>query len=332
MSTRTGMKAKLAIVVPCYNEEEMFPTSRSTLCAVIKDLAGKEKIASDSFVLFVNDGSTDKTWGLISEAAENDASVWGISLTRNCGHQSALLAGLMEARKYADVTVSIDADLQDDVNVIEEMMDRYYEGCDIVYGVRSGRKTDSFMKRSTAQLYYKLLEKLGVKSVYNHADFRLMSKKAVDELARYKESNLYLRGLIPQLGFKTASVYYERKERMAGESKYPFSKMLNLAINGITSFSNKPIKMVMHFGFFVMLVCLAAAVYAFVSYFNGDVERGWTSVILSIWFLGGVQLISFGIIGEYIGRIYTEVKGRPLYSIEEFISHGEENGDVREKE
>lgn len=332
MSTRTGMKAKLAIVVPCYNEEEMFPTSRSTLCDVINALREKNKIAAGSFVLFVNDGSTDKTWELISEAAERENDVWGISLTRNCGHQSALLAGLMEARKYADITVSIDADLQDDVSVIEEMVEKYYEGCDIVYGVRSGRKTDSFMKRSTAQLYYKLLEKLGVKSVYNHADFRLMSKKALDELSRYKESNLYLRGLIPQLGFKTASVYYERKERMAGVSKYPFSKMLNLAINGITSFSTKPIKMVMHFGFFVMLVCLAAAVYAFVSYFKGDVEKGWTSVILSIWFLGGVQLISFGIIGEYIGRIYTEVKGRPLYSIEEFISHGEENEDVREKE
>ncbi len=332
MSTRTGMKAKLAIVVPCYNEEEMFPTSRSTLCDVIKDLVRKEKISEESFVLFVNDGSTDKTWELMSEAAENGSDVWAISLTKNCGHQSALLAGLMEARKYADVTVSIDADLQDDVAVIEEMMDHYYEGCDIVYGVRSGRKTDSFMKRSTAQLYYKLLEKLGVKSVYNHADYRLMSKRALDELSRYKESNLYLRGLIPQLGFRTASVYYERKERMAGQSKYPFSKMLNLAINGITSFSTRPIKMVMHLGLFVMLICFAAAIYAFVSYFNGDVEKGWTSLILSIWFLGGVQLISFGIVGEYIGRIYTEVKGRPLYSIEEFISHGEECEDVREKE
>lgn len=332
MSTRTGMKAKLAIVVPCYNEQEMFPTCRSTLCDVIKDLAGKGKIAGDSFVLFVNDGSTDSTRELISEAANSSSDVWAISLTKNCGHQSALLAGLMEARKYADVTVSIDADLQDDVGVIEEMIDNYYDGCDIVYGVRSGRKTDTFMKRSTAQFYYKLLERLGVKSVYNHADFRLMSKKALDELSRYKESNLYLRGLIPQLGFKTASVYYERRERMAGESKYPFSKMLNLAVNGITSFSNKPIKMVMHFGIFVMLVCFAAAIYAFISYFSGNVERGWTSVILSIWFLGGVQLISFGIVGEYIGRIYTEVKGRPLYSIEEFISHGEESEDVREKE
>ncbi|MCR4585110.1 MAG: glycosyltransferase family 2 protein [Lachnospiraceae bacterium] len=326
------MKAKLAIVVPCYNEQEVFPICRSTLCDVIKDLAGKGKISEDSFVLFVNDGSTDSTRELMNEAAQSSNNVWAISLTKNCGHQSALLAGLMEARKYADVTVSIDADLQDDVKVIEEMLDRFAEGCDIVYGVRSGRKTDSFMKRSTAQLYYRLLEKLGVKSVYNHADFRLMSRRALDELARYKESNLYLRGLIPQLGFKTASVYYERKERMAGESKYPFSKMLNLAINGITSFSTRPIKMVMHLGFFVMLVCFAAAIYAFVSYFNNDVERGWTSVILSIWFLGGVQLISFGIVGEYIGRIYTEVKGRPLYCIEEFISHGEENRDVREKE
>ena len=332
MSTRTGMKAKLAIVVPCYNEQEMFPTCRSTLCDVIRKLADAGKVASDSFVLFVNDGSTDGTRELITQAAREDEHVWAISLTKNCGHQSALLAGLMEARKYADVTVSIDADLQDDVNVIEEMIDNYNDGCEIVYGVRSGRKTDSFMKRSTAQTYYRLLEHLGVKSVYNHADFRLMSKRALDELSRYKESNLYLRGLIPQLGFKSASVYYERRERMAGESKYPFSKMLNLAINGITSFSTKPIKMVMHLGLFVMLVCFAAAIYAFVSYFTGDVERGWTSVILSIWFLGGVQLISFGIVGEYIGRIYTEVKGRPLYGIEEFISHGEECEDVREKE
>ncbi len=324
MSTQTGMKDKLAIVVPCYNEEEIFPLSRKTLTEVIDGLVKKNKIHEDSFVLFVNDGSTDKTKELMDKAYAEDAHVWTISLTKNCGHQSALLAGLMEARKYADITVSIDADLQDDVSVIEEMVDLYHQDNEIVYGVRSGRKTDSFMKRNTAQFYYRLLECLGVKSIYNHADFRLMSAKAVEELSKYRESNLYLRGLIPQLGFKSEKVYYERRERTAGESKYPFSKMLNLAINGITSFSTKPIKMVMHLGMAVLLICLIAAIYAFVSYFRGDVEKGWTSVILSIWFLGGVQLISLGIIGEYIGRVYTEVKGRPLYSIEEFKRHGED--------
>ncbi len=316
MSTQTGMNDVLAIVVPCYNEEEMLPISIKALKDVVNDLIKKGKVSEKSFLLFVNDGSKDRTWEILQEAHAADPMVAAVGLARNCGHQSALLSGLITAAEHADITVSIDADLQDDVAVIEGMVDAYHEGNDIVYGVRSSRKTDSFFKRFTAESFYKILAGMGVKTVYNHADFRLMSRRAVKELERYKETNLYLRGLIPQLGYRTAEVTYERKERVAGESKYPFKKMLALAINGITSFSTKPIRYVMGLGIFVLIVCLVAAVYAFVSYTSGNVEKGWTSLILSIWFLGGVQLVSIGIIGEYVGKIYGEVKHRPLYNIE----------------
>ncbi|MCR4643408.1 MAG: glycosyltransferase family 2 protein [Lachnospiraceae bacterium] len=314
------MNERLAIVVPCYNEEEVLPQSIPVLCSLIKELAAKGKISGNSFVLFVNDGSHDRTWEILKEAHEKDPSVWAQKLSRNCGHQSALLSGLMTAREHADLSISIDADLQDDTAVIEQMIDQYHEGCEIVYGIRSGRKKDSFFKRVTAQGFYKLLARMGVKTVYNHADFRLMSQKALDELAQYQESNLYLRGLIPLLGLKTGEVHYERKERTAGTSKYPLGKMLGLALNGITSFSVKPIRMVFTMGILVMVICLAAAIYAFVSYLCGDVEPGWTSTILSIWFLGGIQLLSIGVIGEYIGKIYAEVKRRPLYHIEELLN------------
>ena len=246
-----------------------------------------------------------------------------VKLAKNCGHQSALVAGLLTAREDADMTVSIDADLQDDTSVIREMVDEYHNGCEIVYGVRGSRKSDSFFKRTTAEGFYKLLAALGVKTVFNHADFRLMSRKALNELAEYRETNLYLRGLIPLLGLKTGKVVYERKERLAGESKYPLKKMLALALNGITSFSVKPIRLVFHIGLFVLLICLGAAIYAFVSYITGDVERGWTSLILSVWFLGGIQLLAIGVIGEYIGKIYNEVKRRPLYHIETVLKEDE---------
>lgn len=307
---------RLGIVVPCYNEEEVLKISSEALREVLDDLVSKNKISKDSFVLFVNDGSKDKTWELICEEHKAHKQIKGVNLAKNVGHQYALTAGLMTAKDMCDVTVSIDADLQDDTAVIEEMIDKFHEGCDIVYGVRNSRKKDTFFKRTTAQGYYKVMNAMGVKTVYNHADFRLMSKRSLEAFSEYKETNLYLRGMVPLLGYKTDSVYYERKERVAGESKYPLKKMLALAFEGISSFSTKPIDMITVLGFGIVFLSIIAAIYAFVSYFMGQVEAGWTSLILSIWFLGGVQLLSIGLIGKYIGKIYTEVKHRPRYNVE----------------
>lgn len=307
---------RLGIVVPCYNEEEVLKISSEALRKVLDDLVAKKKIAEDSFVLFVNDGSKDLTWNLISEEHKVHKQIKGLNLAKNVGHQYALTAGLLTAKDMCDVTVSIDADLQDDTSVIEEMIDKFHEGCDIVYGVRNSRKKDTFFKRTTAQGYYKLMDSMGVKTVYNHADFRLMSKRSLIAFSEYKETNLYLRGMVPLLGYKTDCVYYERKERVAGESKYPLKKMLALAFEGISSFSTKPIDLITALGFGIVFLSVIAAIYAFVSYFLGQVEAGWTSLILSIWFLGGVQLLSIGLIGKYIGKIYTEVKHRPRYNIE----------------
>lgn len=309
----------LTIVVPCYNEEEMLPITFPELRKVLQDLIQKGKISSESKVLYVNDGSKDRTWELIENEYRDNNDVYGICLARNVGHQNALLAGLSVAKEFSDITVSIDADLQDDTACIEAMVDEYHNGNDIVYGVRNSRKTDTFFKRQTAQCFYKLLAFMGVETVYNHADYRLMSKRALYELEKYEESNLYLRGMIPLIGYNTAKVYYERRIRVAGESKYPFKKMMALALNGITSFSIKPLTMIVSLGLVVLLCCLLAAVYAFISYFNGVVEKGWTSLILSIWFLGGVQLICIGVLGEYIGKIYKEVKKRPKYNIMTFL-------------
>ncbi len=314
---------RLGIVVPCYNEEEVLKISSEALRVVLNDLVAKKKIAEDSFVLFVNDGSKDKTWELISEEHKAFKQIKGLNLAKNVGHQYALTAGLMTAKDMCDVTVSIDADLQDDTSVIEEMIDKFHEGCDIVYGVRNSRKKDTFFKRTTAQGYYKLMNSMGVKTVYNHADFRLMSKRSLEAFSEYKETNLFLRGMVPLLGYKTDCVYYERKERVAGESKYPLKKMLALAFEGISSFSTKPIDLITVLGFGIIFLSIVAAIYALVSYFMGRVEAGWTSLILSIWFLGGVQLMSIGLIGKYIGKIYTEVKHRPRYNIESVLD--EEN-------
>lgn len=313
---------KLAIVVPCYNEEEVLETASETLRGVLDDLIAKQKIASDSFILFVNDGSKDRTWELI-EAQHNayPVQVYGVKLAGNVGHQSALTAGLLTAMELSDVTVSIDADLQDDVAVIEEMIDKFHEGKDIVYGVRKERKTDTFFKRVTAQGFYKLMALMGVKTVYNHADFRLMSKRAVEHFAQFKETNMYLRGMMPLIGYETDSVYYDRKERFAGESKYPLKKMLALAFNGISSFSVKPISMIMGLGVVIVICSILAAIYALISYFTGNVEPGWTSLILSIWFLGGLQLLAIGMVGLYIGKIYMEVKQRPRYNIEKVLKN-----------
>ncbi|MBR3768994.1 MAG: glycosyltransferase family 2 protein [Lachnospiraceae bacterium] len=311
---------KLAIVVPCYNEEPVLKIASEALRGVLEDLIVKQKIASDSFILFVNDGSKDRTWALIEEEHQlYPDRVRGVKLAGNVGHQFALTAGLITAMDMCDVTVSIDADLQDDIKVIEEMVDKYREGKDIVYGVRKERKTDTFFKRTTAQGFYKVMDMMGVKTVYNHADFRLMSKRAVEQFSKYEESNLFIRGMIPLIGYETDMVYYDRLERVAGESKYPLKKMLALAFNGISSFSIKPISMVMGLGVFIIFASVIAAIYAFVSYFMGNVVPGWTSLILSVWFLGGLQLLAIGLVGQYIGKIYMEVKHRPRYNIEKII-------------
>lgn len=312
---------RLAIVVPCYNEEPMLKLSSEALRGVLDDLIKKKKISEDSFVLFVNDGSKDKTWDLIEEEhALYSSMIKGVKLAGNVGHQFALTAGLLTAKDMSDVTISIDADLQDDVSVIEEMIDKFHEGKDIVYGVRKKRKTDTFFKRTTAQAFYKFMKLMGAKTVYNHADFRLMSKRAVEQYAKYEESNLFIRGIVPLIGYETDSVYYDRKERVAGESKYPLKKMIALAFNGISSLSVKPITMITGLGMIIILLSICAAIYALVSYINGNTAPGWTSLILSIWFIGGVQLLCIGLIGQYIGKIYLEVKHRPRYNIEKILS------------
>ena len=317
---------RLSIVVPCYNEEEVLKITFQALRDTLNDLVKKNKISPDSYLLFVDDGSKDLTWKLIEEEhVAFPKQVYGVKLAGNVGHQFALTAGLLTAKDMSDVTISIDADLQDDLNAIEEMIDKFHEGNDIVYGVRKERKTDSFFKRTTAQCFYKLMEMMGVKSVYNHADFRLMSKRAVEQFSKYQETNLYLRGMVPLIGYQTEKVYYDRKERAAGESKYPLKKMLALAFNGISSFSIKPISMVMGLGLCIVFFSILAAIYALVSYFTGNVEPGWTSLILSIWFLGGLQLLAIGLVGQYIGKIYMEVKHRPRYNVEKVLSNEDTN-------
>ena len=315
---------RLAIVVPCYNEEEVFPETARQLTAVVKDLIKKKKVAKNSFVLFVNDGSKDTTWQLIQEEHARNPKVFGLNLAANVGHQAALLAGLMTAKDIADVSISIDADLQDDVAVIEEMVDKYHEGCDIVYGVRSDRTSDSFFKKFTAESFYKFMTAMGAKTVYNHADYRLMSARALEQLSKYKERNLFLRGIAPLIGYKTDCVYYARKERMAGESKYPLKKMLAFAFDGITSFSVKPITLICVVGLLAILVAFGAVVYSIIVWSLGRAVSGWPSVFASIWFLGGVQLLSIGIVGQYVGKTYIESKERPLYNIETFLHHDED--------
>lgn len=320
---------KLSLVVPCYNEEEVLEDTTKQLCKLFDQLFEKGKIDEDSYILFVNDGSKDRTWNLISKFNEQEKWVAGLNLAGNVGHQNALYAGLMSSYKNVDATISIDADLQDDINVIENMIDEFNKGNDIVYGVRNDRTSDSFFKRFTAQSFYKLMTVMGVKSVYNHADFRLMSARAVEQLGHYKERNLFLRGMVPLIGYKTSCVYYARKERMAGESKYPLKKMLNFAFDGITSFSIKPITMVSWVGFIVVFISICAMIYTFIGHFVGNTTvSGWSSLMISIWFLGGVQLLSIGVIGQYIGKTYVEVKERPRYNIDillESKSVGKEN-------
>jgi len=311
---------KLSIVIPMYNESEVFSLCVDALTNLLKNLIDKEKISTDSYMLLVDDGSRDNTWSLIEKANKENPFVYGLKLSGNVGHQNALLAGLMQVKDNCDISISIDADLQDDINTIEQMVDKYLlEGCEVVYGVRSKRETDSFFKRTTAQGFYKIMNLMGTKSVYNHADFRLLSNRVLKALEGYKEQHLFLRGLIPLIGFKSDSVYYERSERKAGESKYPLKKMLKFAFNGITSFSSKPLSLITTMGAIIVVLSIAALIYTLVSYFMGNAEPGWASLILSIWFLGGVQLLCIGLVGQYVGKIFEETKQRPRYNIETYL-------------
>lgn len=309
---------KLAIVVPCYNEEEMLPQTTSELLRVLEGLQSAKKI-EQGIVLYVDDGSHDRTWQLICELASKYTQVKGLKLAHNAGHQQALWAGLEWAAVNADAAVSIDADLQDDVDAIVEMVDAWRGGVDIVFGVRKERKTDTLFKRHTAQGFYKLMNALGGEVVYNHADFRLMSRRTLQTLVSFPERNLFLRGMVASLGYPTAQVFYDRKERLAGESKYPLSKMLSFALDGITSFSVRPLRYIVMLGMLFILISLAAIIYGVVVYFEGKTIPGWTSLLVSVWFIGGSILMAVGIIGEYIGKIYKEVKRRPRYFIEKEI-------------
>lgn len=313
----------LYLVIPCYNEEEVLADTAGKLDKKMKELMAEGLIDVKSRIIFVNDGSMDLTWKIIEDLHNKDTLFGGINLTRNRGHQNALLAGLMTVKDDADIVISLDADLQDDINVFEEMLRKNNEGYDVVYGVRNDRKKDSFFKRHTAQMFYKLTSKLGGDLIYNHADFRLMSRRALEGLAQFEEVNLFLRGIVPLIGYPSTIVEYERKERLAGKSKYPLKKMMSFAIEGITSLSIKPMRFVTGMGIFVFLVSIAMMIYAFVSYFTGRVVAGWTSILISVWAIGGMVLLGLGIVGSYIGKIYLETKKRPRYIVEKYINERE---------
>ena len=308
---------KLYVVIPCYNEEEVLKETTKRLKEKLTKLIKDKKISKESKVMYVNDGSKDKTWELIKEIHEKEELFTGITLSRNRGHQNALLAGLMTAKNYADVVISMDADLQDDINAMDEMIDKYHEGKDIVYGVRSSRKKDTWFKKTTAQAFYKFMKFMGVDVVYNHADYRLTSKKVLNEFENFKEVNLFLRGMFPLVGYSSDIVYYERKERFAGESKYPLKKMLNFAWDGITSFSVRPIRMVLNVGIVIFIASILVLLYCLIIKLLGKAVTGWTFIVCSIWLVAGIQMLSIGIIGEYIGKIYSETKSRPRFIISE---------------
>lgn len=309
----------LYLVIPCYNEEAVLDETKKRLEIKMKNLIKLKKISKKSKVVFVNDGSKDKTWEKILKFHEKNSLFSGINLSRNRGHQNALLAGLMTVKNDADMVISMDADLQDDIDVIDKFIDEYYKGNDIVYGVRSSRKKDTFFKRNTALMFYRMMEKMGVQIVYNHADYRLMSKRSLKALSEFKEVNLFLRGMVPLIGFSSTTVLYERAQRFAGESKYPLKKMLSFAFDGITSFSIKPIRFFLFLGIFIFFCSLIILIYALFQYFNGAVIWGWTSLMVSIWALGGLQLFAIGVIGEYIGKVYMETKERPRFIIENYL-------------
>ena len=311
----------LYIVVPCYKEQEVLPETSKRLKEKVLALRAQGKISDKSRIMFVNDGSSDNTWPIISQLHEQEPDIFsGVNLSRNRGHQNALLAGLLTAVNYADMIISMDADLQDDINAVDAMVNHYHEGYEVVYGVRSKRDTDTFFKRFTAEGFYKVMKALGVDIVFNHADYRLMSRRAVEGLAQFGEVNLFLRGIVPQIGYKWTTVTYERAERFAGESKYPLKKMLAFAADGITSFSVKPIRMVFSLGVVVFLVSLVMLVYALIAKLTGHTSAGWTSLMGSIWLIGGIQLLSLGVVGEYVGKIYKETKHRPRFIIESVLN------------
>lgn len=313
------MKPILYIVVPCYNEEEVLHETTKRLTAKLDDMIGKQLIADNSRVMYVNDGSKDSTWDIITQLYNENDYITGVNLSRNRGHQNALLAGLMTAKDSADIVISMDADLQDDIDAIDKFVAEYMNGADIVYGVRSSRKKDSFFKKYTALAFYKLMEKMGVEIVYNHADYRLMSKRALEQLANYKEVNLFLRGIVPMIGYKTAVVEYERDKRFAGESKYPLKKMIAFAIDGITSCSIKPIRMITTTGIIISLLSVVLLIYVIIGHFIGNTIEGWPTLIVLICFFGGFQIMSIGVVGEYVGKIYMETKERPRYIIADYF-------------
>lgn len=308
----------LYVVVPCYNEEEVLGETSRQMLLLFDEMKSDGLINERSRIVFVDDGSKDKTWEIINSLSDSHSEIAGIKLARNAGHQNALLGGLMTVKDDCDCAISIDADLQDDIHVIPDMIKAFQDGCDIVYGVRDKRETDTFFKRATAEGFYKLMGAMGVKIIFNHADYRLMSRRALEEFSKFPERNLFLRGMVPLVGFKSTSVYYHRNERFAGESKYPLKKMLSFAVDGITSFSISPIRLISGFGAAVCVIAVIMAVYAFIQKLMGHTSEGWASLMVSLWFIGGVQLLSVGLIGEYIGKIYKEVKRRPRYIIETY--------------
>ncbi len=316
---------KLYLAIPCYNEEEVLWDSAEKLLNKYYDLMSEGKITDDSKIVFIDDGSRDKTWDIISDLHNQNAIFQGIKLSRNRGHQNALLCGLMTLKDKADAVISIDADLQDDINVFDEMIEKFEAGCDVVYGVRSKRETDTFFKRFTAEAFYKILNKMGAKVIFNHADFRLMSRRALEAFSLYRETNIFLRGMVPLIGYKSDIVKYERSERLAGESKYPLKKMLALAWEGITSLSIQPIRMITWLGLIIFLISLIMIIYSVISFFVGATVSGWTSTLCSIWALGGLQLLAIGIIGEYIGKIYLETKRRPRFIVEKYLNDEDED-------
>ena len=312
---------KLIIVSPCYNEEAILRYSADTLTSFLKRVIALGKIVPSSRILYVNDGSRDRTWSLIEELHKDNSFVEGLSLAKNVGSELAVMAGMMAARERADVVVTIDADLQDDVEAIEEMINHYLEGCDIVYGVKTSREADPWLKRITAEGFYRLQQNMGINVIFNHTNFRLMSKRALEALSEYSERNLYLRGIIPQLGFRSAEVEDVIRERTAGESKYNYTKLLLLAVDGITSFSTKPISFIVGMGLFSLLISIVMAIYVLVSYVEHLSVPGWASLMLSLWFIGSMLLLSIGVVGQYIGKIYIEVKARPRYHIDQYLKH-----------
>jgi len=309
----------LYLVVPCYNEEEVIPETAVQLCAKLSSMIEKGICSKESKILFIDDGSTDQTWSLIVNLYKSNELICGLRLSNNCGHQNALLAGLITVKDFADCVISLDADLQDDIEVLDQFLDKYHKGCEIVFGVRKKREADTFFKRITALIFYKLMKALGANIVYNHADYRLMSKKAVDALAEYQEVNLFLRGIIPLIGFKSDIVYYDRNPRFAGKTKYPFRKMMSFAMDGITSFSVRPLKLISNLGIFISCLSIFALIYALALKLYGASVPGWFGTVVSIWLIGGIQLFCLGVLAEYIGKIFKEVKQRPRFFIDVFL-------------